>query len=66
LQAWSLKKSLSITFAFLPFLLPQFQPWYLLWALPFVILYFSKNLKLTKMFMLLLLFVHALCYLISL
>jgi hypothetical protein len=66
LQAWPLKKSLSITFAFLPFLLPQFQPWYLLWALPFVILYFSKNLKLTKMFMLLLLFVHALCYLISL
>jgi hypothetical protein len=66
LQAWPFMKSLSIAFAFLPFLLPQFQPWYLLWALPFVILYFSKNWKLTEMYMLLLLFMHTLCYLISL
>jgi hypothetical protein len=66
LHAWSLKKSLSVAFAFLPFLLPQFQPWYLLWALPFVIVYFSRNWKLTEMYLLLLLSVHILCYLTSL
>ncbi len=65
-HAWSLEKSLSVTLVFLPFLLPQFQPWYLLWSLPFVILYFSKNWKFTKAYILLLLFVHTLCYLMPL
>jgi hypothetical protein len=64
LHAWSLEKSLSIAFAFLPFLLPQFQPWYLLWALPFVILYISKNWKFTEIYLLLLLLVHVLCYVV--
>jgi len=64
LHAWSLEKSLGIVFALLPFLLPQFQPWYLLWALPFVILYLLKNWKLTETYLLLLLFIHASCYLI--
>ena len=63
IQLWSLEKSLGITFAFLPFLLPQFQPWYLLWALPFVILYFSKNWKLIELYLLLFLFIHTTYYL---
>jgi hypothetical protein len=50
----------------LPFLLPQFQPWYLLWALPFLVLYLFENWKLTEMYLLLLLCIHALCYFNSL
>ena len=66
LHAWPLEKSLGIVFAFLPFLLPQFQPWYLLWALPFLVLYLFENWKLTEMYLLLLLCIHALCYFNSL
>jgi len=59
---WELFKSLSVVFVFLPFLLPQFQPWYLLWALPFVMLYFSENRKMLVGYMALLSISHFLSY----
>jgi uncharacterized membrane protein len=61
---WALMKSCSISFLVLPVLLPQFHPWYLLWALPFMTSYYSDNLKLIKGYVLLFLFFHILYYLI--
>jgi hypothetical protein len=61
---WPLTKSCSVCLLVLPFLLPQFQPWYLLWAFPFVMISGSSNLKLTKLYLVLFLFFHVLCYLL--
>lgn len=61
---WSLMKSCSISLLVLPLLLPQFHPWYLLWALPFMATYYSNNLKLIRGYMLLFLFFHILYYLL--
>lgn len=65
LRDWSLTKSLSIIFMLLPFLLPQFQPWYLLWALPFVILHASENRKMIVVYLVLLSVFHFLSYLLT-
>jgi uncharacterized membrane protein len=61
---WPLMKSCSISFLVLPLLLPQFHPWYLLWALPFMATFCSDNLKLVKSYVLLFLFFHILYYLL--
>jgi uncharacterized membrane protein len=61
---WPLLKSCSISFLVLPLLLPQFHPWYLLWALPFITTYYSNNLKLIKGYVLLFLIFHILYYLL--
>jgi uncharacterized membrane protein len=61
---WPLMKSCSISFLVLPLLLPQFHPWYLLWALPFMATYWSGNLKLIKGYVVLFLFFHILYYLL--
>jgi hypothetical protein len=57
-------KSCSISLLVLPLLLPQFHPWYLLWALPFMTTYYSNNLKLIRGYTLLFLFFHILYYLL--
>lgn len=62
-RKWPLMKTCGICLLILPFLLPQFHPWYLLWAFPFMITYYSSNLKLTRGYMLLFLSVHILYYL---
>jgi hypothetical protein len=59
-----LMKSCSISLLVLPLLLPQFHPWYLLWAFPFITTYYSNNSKLVKSYMLLFLFSHILYYLL--
>lgn len=61
---WPLMKSSSISLLVLPLLLPQFHPWYLLWAFPFITTYYSNNLKLIKGYVLLFLFSHILYYLL--
>jgi uncharacterized membrane protein len=61
---WPLMKSCSISLLVLPLLLPQFHPWYLLWAFPFITTYYSNNSKLVKSYMLLFLFSHILYYLL--
>jgi len=63
-RKWSLMKTCGICLLILPFLLPQFHPWYLLWAFPFITIYFSNNLKLIRGYMLLFLVSHILFYLI--
>jgi len=60
---WSLVKSYSVCLLILPILLPQFHPWYLLWAFPFIAIHFSSNLKLIKIYMVFFLFVHISYYL---
>jgi uncharacterized membrane protein len=61
---WPIMKTCGICLLILPFLLPQFHPWYLLWALPFMVTYYSNNLKLIRGYMLLFLSAHILYYLI--
>jgi uncharacterized membrane protein len=63
-RKWPLMKTCGICLLILPFLLPQFHPWYLLWAFPFLITYYSDNLKLIRGYMLLFLAFHVLYYLI--
>lgn len=63
-RKWPLMKTFAICLLILPFLLPQFHPWYLLWAFPFMITYYSNNLKVIRGYMLLLLASHIICYLI--
>lgn len=63
-RKWPLMKSCSVCLLILPFLLPQFQPWYLMWALSSVMVYFSNNLKLIRSYVILFLSVHVLYYLI--
>jgi uncharacterized membrane protein len=63
-RKWPLMKTCGICLLILPFLLSQFHPWYLLWALPFMITYYSNNLKLIRGYMLLFLFFHILYYLV--
>lgn len=63
-RKWPLMKTCGICLLILPFLLPQFHPWYLLWALPFMITYYSNDLKLIRGYMLLFLSAHILYYLI--
>jgi len=63
-RKWPLMKTCGICLLILPFLLPQFHPWYLLWALPFMITCYSNNLKFIRGYMLLFLAFHILYYLI--
>jgi uncharacterized membrane protein len=63
-RKWPLMKSCSVSLLVLPLLLPQFHPWYLLWAFPFMAIYYSNNLKLIKGYVLLFLFFHILYYLL--
>jgi len=63
-RKWSLMKTCGICLLILPFLLPQFHPWYLLWAFPFLITSYSNSLKLIRGYMLLFLAFHVLYYLI--
>ena len=63
-RKWPLMKTCGICLLILPFLLPQFHPWYLLWAFPFMITYYSNNLKLIRGYMLLFLSAHILYYLL--
>lgn len=63
-RKWPLMKTCSICLLVLPLLLPQFHPWYLLWALPFITTCSSNNLKLIRGYMLLFLFSHILYYLL--
>jgi uncharacterized membrane protein len=63
-RKWPLMKSCSICLLILPLFLLQFQPWYLLWTLPFMMTHFSNNLKVIKSYMLLFLFAHILFYLL--
>lgn len=61
---WSLMKSCSICLLFIPLFLPQFHPWYLLWASPFTIAYFKNNLRVLKSYCVLILFFNMVYYLI--
>lgn len=63
-RKWPLLKTCGICLLILPFLLPQFHPWYFLWAFPFMITYYSNNLKLIRGYMLLFLAFHILYYLV--
>jgi uncharacterized membrane protein len=63
-RKWPLMKTCGICLLILPFLLPQFHPWYLLWAFPFIVTYYSNNLKLIRGYMFLFLAFHILYYLI--
>jgi uncharacterized membrane protein len=63
-RKWPLMKNCAICLLILPFLLPQFHPWYLLWAFPFMITYYSNDLKLIRGYVLLFLASYILYYLI--
>jgi uncharacterized membrane protein len=63
-RKWPLMKTCGICLLILPFLLPQFHPWYLLWAFPFMITYYSNNLKIIRGYILLFLTFHILYYLV--
>lgn len=57
-QENSVMKTIAILLLTLPFIIQQIHPWYLLWALPFMLIAYTKNAKIITPYLLVLLAAH--------